>query len=418
MATIYDIAKASGVSATTVSHVLNRTRYVSPEVTSRVMDAVEELGYEPLRQRNKSNDMSQVKRGCMGLIIDRQLLTVCGCRSYVRMSGRYEWITISVDGTLTEKQLMRYMKQYHLNRVLVHQSVEYQCAEQPIRPVEPGSILLLNQHISPERTDQRHLTLDYENAVRLALEHLIRCGHTNITILGGNLNHCCYEQIIRALEWCSKHYSVRLNQDNVVWFNGDQYTEILEPGSIGTAVLSVGAPGIMAVTNYCFASGSRIPEDFSWVAIDDDDFIQGYNPTVTHVRLDPEAFRSVLEHGDDPEKRIICTPELVIRHSTCVMPRDPHEQPASREGAVSLTITEKMLMQKRSGRVGVSFAQAETLYSQMILQGIKEVAANLNLDLLPVQDARLNSEVEKISWYGCCRTEQMLSSVFPTITLI
>ena len=90
MATIYDIAKASGVSATTVSHVLNRTRYVSPEVTSRVMDAVEELGYEPLRQRNKSNDMSQVKRGCMGLIIDRQLLTVCGCRSYVRMSGRYE----------------------------------------------------------------------------------------------------------------------------------------------------------------------------------------------------------------------------------------------------------------------------------------------------------------------------------------
>lgn len=281
MATIYDIAKASGVSATTVSHVLNRTRYVSPEVTSRVMDAVEELGYEPLRQRNKSNDMSQVKRGCMGLIIDRQLLTVCGCRSYVRMSGRYEWLTISVDGTLTEKQLMRYMKQYHLNRVLVHQSVEYQCAEQPIRPVEPGSILLLNQHISPERTDQRHLTLDYENAVRLALEHLIRCGHTNITILGGNLNHCCYEQILRALEWCNKHYSVRLNQDNVVWFNGDQYTETLEPGSIGTAVLSVGAPGIMAVTNYCFASGSRIPEDFSWVAIDDDDFIQGYNPTVT-----------------------------------------------------------------------------------------------------------------------------------------
>lgn len=46
MATIYDIAKASGVSATTVSHVLNRTRYVSPEITERVMAAVDELGYE------------------------------------------------------------------------------------------------------------------------------------------------------------------------------------------------------------------------------------------------------------------------------------------------------------------------------------------------------------------------------------
>ena len=53
MATIYDIAKASGVSATTVSHVLNRTRYVSPEITERVMAAVDELGYEPLRCRNR-----------------------------------------------------------------------------------------------------------------------------------------------------------------------------------------------------------------------------------------------------------------------------------------------------------------------------------------------------------------------------
>ena len=88
MATIYDIAKASGVSATTVSHVLNRTRYVSPEITERVMPAVDELGYEPLRCRNRGEEPTAAKRGCMGLIIDRRLLTVCGCRSYVRMSGR------------------------------------------------------------------------------------------------------------------------------------------------------------------------------------------------------------------------------------------------------------------------------------------------------------------------------------------
>lgn len=58
MATIYDIAKASGVSTTTVSHVLNRTRYVSPEITERVMAAVDELGYEPLRRRNRGGTNS------------------------------------------------------------------------------------------------------------------------------------------------------------------------------------------------------------------------------------------------------------------------------------------------------------------------------------------------------------------------
>lgn len=323
MATIYDIAKASGVSATTVSHVLNRTRYVSPEITERVMAAVDELGYEPLRRRNRGEEPTAAKRGCMGLIIDRRLLTVCGCRSYVRMSSRYEWITISVDGALTEKQLHRYMKQYRLNRVLVHQSVEYKCGDRAINPVEPGSILLLNQSVPPERTDQRHLALDYEGAMHLALEHLIRCGHTNITVVGGDLNRYCQEQILRALEWCSKRYAVRLNQDNIIWLGGEKSSGLPEQESLGTAVISVGVPGIMAVTKYCFASGRRVPEDFSWIAIDDDDYMQGYNPAVTYVRLDPEVFRSVLENSSGPDKRIVSSPALVIRHSTSVLPRDP-----------------------------------------------------------------------------------------------
>lgn len=231
--------------------------------------------------------------------------------------------------------------------------------------------------------------------MHLALEHLIRCGHTNITVVGGDLNRYCQEQILRALEWCSKRYAVRLNQDNIIWLGGEKNSGLPEQESLGTAVISVGVPGIMAVTKYCFASGRRVPEDFSWIAIDDDDYIQGYNPAVTYVRLNPEVFRSVLESSDGPDKRIVCAPQLIICHSTSVLPRDLQGHPASNESAVSLTITEKMLMQKRTGRIGVSFAQAETLYSQMILQGIREVATNLNMELLPVQDARMNSGVEK-----------------------
>src|SRR5258707_155581 len=39
MATIYDVAKRSGVSIATVSAVLNRTAYVRPELTQRVKQA-------------------------------------------------------------------------------------------------------------------------------------------------------------------------------------------------------------------------------------------------------------------------------------------------------------------------------------------------------------------------------------------
>ena len=45
MPTIYDVARRAGVSTYTVSSVLNRTAYVSPELTKRVMAAVQEVDY-------------------------------------------------------------------------------------------------------------------------------------------------------------------------------------------------------------------------------------------------------------------------------------------------------------------------------------------------------------------------------------
>lgn len=47
MATIKDVAKKAGVSITTVSHVINETRYVSESLTHKVYDAMAELDYRP-----------------------------------------------------------------------------------------------------------------------------------------------------------------------------------------------------------------------------------------------------------------------------------------------------------------------------------------------------------------------------------
>lgn len=47
MATIADVARRAGVATSTVSHVLNRTRPVSPETTRAVEEAVTATGYTP-----------------------------------------------------------------------------------------------------------------------------------------------------------------------------------------------------------------------------------------------------------------------------------------------------------------------------------------------------------------------------------
>lgn len=47
MATIKDVARIAGVSVSTVSHVVNGTRYVSPEKVRRVEDAIRQLDELP-----------------------------------------------------------------------------------------------------------------------------------------------------------------------------------------------------------------------------------------------------------------------------------------------------------------------------------------------------------------------------------
>jgi ribose transport system substrate-binding protein len=43
--TINDIAKEAGVSIATVSHVINKTRYVRPELAEKIEEIIERTGY-------------------------------------------------------------------------------------------------------------------------------------------------------------------------------------------------------------------------------------------------------------------------------------------------------------------------------------------------------------------------------------
>lgn len=49
MPTIHDVARMAEVSPSTVSHVINKTRYVSPATRERVQKAMEALNYQPNR---------------------------------------------------------------------------------------------------------------------------------------------------------------------------------------------------------------------------------------------------------------------------------------------------------------------------------------------------------------------------------
>jgi LacI family transcriptional regulator len=66
MANIKDVAELADVSITTVSHVINQTRYVSDELTERVKKAMEELDYHP---NSLARGLRSGKTKTIGLVI-------------------------------------------------------------------------------------------------------------------------------------------------------------------------------------------------------------------------------------------------------------------------------------------------------------------------------------------------------------
>lgn len=69
-ATVKDIAEAAGVSATTVSYVLNQNRNqsISADTTQRVLEAARLLNYIP---HNAARIMRNDKSGCVGIVMNR-----------------------------------------------------------------------------------------------------------------------------------------------------------------------------------------------------------------------------------------------------------------------------------------------------------------------------------------------------------
>jgi LacI family transcriptional regulator len=66
VATIYDVAKAAGVSIATVSHVLNDTRFVTDETRSKVLTAIQQLNYRP---NSLARAMVRQETRTLGLIV-------------------------------------------------------------------------------------------------------------------------------------------------------------------------------------------------------------------------------------------------------------------------------------------------------------------------------------------------------------
>ena len=336
--TIKEVAAAAGVSAQTVSRVLNDRPDVSEETRADIQRIIAEMGYSPnILARSliqgRSNTLGVVGYG-LGYYGPSRILT----------------------GIERQANELGYSLFLHLLRQPETNTGENLFANLVMRKVD-GIIWAV-----PEIGDERGLLLaqadragvpvvfinmeprpglsvaamDNHTGARRAVEHLIDQGYTRIGIITGP--QAWWESRQRAAGWRSALQAAsRLRPAEIdrLCVAGDWYPS---SGAAGLEQLLAQDPGLEAVfacndpmalgaLNAARRLGRCVPEDLAVVGYDDVPEASFYHPALTTVRqplaeMGAEAVRMLhraLSHpeGDSyPSEQVWLSPELVVRASS------------------------------------------------------------------------------------------------------
>jgi LacI family transcriptional regulator len=336
--TIQDVARLAGVSIGTVSNALTGKRPVAKATHQRILDALDELGYQPnLMARGLVNQRSHVlsivikEFSDLGYYGYSSVLT--GIQRKANQLG-YSIMLHFVDGP-SEKEIFAALDQISAHRAdgviwVIHEIEGNRNWVHDIHPEKYPPIVFLHMHPDPALNV---VSVDNEAGATIAVLHLIEQGCRKVGIITGPADW--WESKARLAGWRNTLQQAGLDTDGTLVVEGNW---LADSGQSGMESLLNRRPDIDAV----FASNDRmalgvihtarrrglsIPEDLLLVGYDNTPEVTSYWPPLTSVR------QGLLQSGqiavEDLHERIekekntqiaprqhIIQPELIVRQSS------------------------------------------------------------------------------------------------------
>ena len=327
--TIRDVATLAGVSHQTISRVINNSKRVAPQTRERVEAAIRELGYHPSRL---AQSLVTQKTRTIGLVVaditNPFFFEVArGVQDTALEQGYNVFVCNTDDNPTGEKNILNLLAAQEVDGVILSTSSssdeELHAFADNYKP-----FVIINREIEHPKTST--VNVDICKGARLAIEHLIVQGHTNI----GMLTHEGHDsnQVRRV-----HGYRQTLLDHNIT--PRDEWLILAQPNLSGgyeaTKMLLKQHPEITAIFTYndlmaigalrsCHDMRLNVPYDCAIMGFDDIKFSAMQNPSLSSIRYDKYAvgqiamarLLKIIEEPDAVYESIIMDVELVIREST------------------------------------------------------------------------------------------------------
>ena len=328
MSSIKDVARIANVSIATVSHVINKTRFVSDEVQERVQNAIEACNYYPnAHARSLASGNSRI----LGLVVSDitnpffpELVKSIEAAAFER---GYDVVlsNTNYDAARTSHYVRRFIERQAAGVAIMTSELDKSLIDELAR--RKVSVVFLDlgapdQHLS-------NLSVDYEAGIEAAIVHLVELGHRQIAFISGAPDLRSAKRRLEAFRAARQQHFADAPE---AIFYGDlklesgrrAAIEILAQKILPTAVMAANDLMALGAMGEFKRAGLNVPRDVSIVGFDDIAFAALVDPPLTTVNLPRErlgrcaveALMHTLENPDQPGVEISIPTTLIVRQST------------------------------------------------------------------------------------------------------
>jgi len=327
---IRDIAKKAGVSVATVSHVINKTRFVSEELQDKVKKIMEELDYHP---NLMAGSLRSKKTNTIGLIVpDNSNPLFAELSRMVEDKGfSSDYSVMLCNSAYDFDKELKYIRALRSKRVdgliIVPTTIQANHINRLVENMLP--VVVMDRSVPDIKTDT--VLLDNFQGTYDATIHLIKLDHRCIGYIDRPFSLPHSLDRIRGYRKALEEQGIKSQEDLVVrggfsYEGGAKAMQILlKRKPTPTAVIAFNDISAMGAIRAIKDQGLRVPEDISVIGFDDIPQCSFTIPRLTTVhfpkyKMAEAACKLLLEkiEGSASEQRteVVLPLRLVVREST------------------------------------------------------------------------------------------------------
>ncbi len=329
MATIKDVAALAGVSFTTVSHVVNRTRPVSRSAREKVEHAIRQLNYVP---SGVARSLKVRATSTIGLLVPNSTNPYFaelarGIETRCERNGYCVFLCNSDDDPEKQRNYLRALREKRIDGLVIASAGDNYSLMQGLHD-NHVPVVIVDREVEGVAADL--VEIDHEAGAYVATQHLLALGHRRIGCISGPSSMAVGTLRVAGFRRAMAEAGVPVPAEAVVesdfsspggYYAGSRLFANLMPTAIfaGNDMMGIG------VLRAAAERGIRVPQDCSVIGFDDIELSRYVYPALSTVgqsipQLGEQAAQLLLDRisgmATGTPRRQIVAPQLTLREST------------------------------------------------------------------------------------------------------